>query len=76
MRGILLWGMLLQPMALPVTLPVLLMMAAYNGIRNRSQMFYEAWLGLVQVSTVAAARKKTAPGLPGMPVDRSVFFPG
>lgn len=58
MRGILLWGMLLQPMALPVTLPVLLLLAAYNGIRNRPQMFYEAWLGLVQVSTVAAARKK------------------
>lgn len=58
LRGVLLWGMLLQPMALPVTLPVLLCIAAYNGIRNRPQMFYEKWLGLIQVSTVGARRQK------------------
>ena len=41
LRGVLLWGVLLQPLAQPVTLPVLLLCAAYNGIRNRPQMFYE-----------------------------------
>lgn len=58
LRGALLWGVLLQAFALPITLPVLLCCAAYNGIRNRPQMFYEAWLGLIQVSTVTAAEKK------------------
>ena len=39
-------------------LPVLLLCAAYNGIRNRPQMFYEKWLGLTQASTVTSAQKK------------------
>lgn len=31
---------------------------AYNGIRNRPQMFYEKWLGLTQASTVTSTQKK------------------
>ena len=58
LRGVLLWGVLLQPLAQPVTLPVLLLCAAYNGIRNRPQMFYEKWLGLTQASTVTSTQKK------------------
>ena len=58
LRGVLLWGVLLQPLAQPVTLPVLLLCAAYNGIRNRPQMFYEKWLGLTQASTVTSMQKK------------------
>ncbi len=57
LRAVLLWGMLLQPPIPAVALPVLFCLAAYNGVRNRPQMFYEAWLGLTQVSTVKPSGK-------------------
>ena len=40
------------------SIAVLLLCAAYNGIRNRPQMFYEKWLGLTQASTVTSTQKK------------------
>lgn len=56
--GVLLWGVLLQPLAQPLPCRCCCCVPAYNGIRNRPQMFYEKWLGLTQASTVTSTQKK------------------